>query len=180
MARRTGSLLFQRPIRNESKLPYNNLPRRFNSKFFTGPPFRSKVILAQVHQGDKRRVPGSKNLSSNCSFEDFSSQTGNGFERNSRFMFRRDSDSEEVEKRSAIAFGFGWRKKGRVPICVGEQGKKFVIPILYLSHPLFTNLLQKAREEYGFHQTGVLAIPCYVHEFQQILWQITFTHSSSQ
>ncbi|GLJ52238.1 hypothetical protein SUGI_1111230 [Cryptomeria japonica] len=91
-----------------------------------------------------------------------------------------ESDSEEVEKRCAIAFVFGWRKKGGVPICVGEQGKKFVIPILYLSHPLFTNLLQKAREEYGFHQTGVLAIPCDVHEFQQILWQITFTISSSQ
>ncbi|GLJ52239.1 hypothetical protein SUGI_1111240 [Cryptomeria japonica] len=91
-----------------------------------------------------------------------------------------DSDSEEVEKRSTIAFGFGWRKKERVPICVGGQGKKFVIPILYLSHPLFTNLLQKAREEYGFHQTGVLAIPCDAQEFQQILWQITFTISLAQ
>ncbi|KAJ9704295.1 hypothetical protein PVL29_002723 [Vitis rotundifolia] len=41
--------------------------------------------------------------------------------------------------------------KGHVPVYVGEtQKKRFVIPISYLKHPSFQNLLSQAAEEFGF------------------------------
>ncbi|XP_062105693.1 auxin-responsive protein SAUR21-like [Humulus lupulus] len=52
--------------------------------------------------------------------------------------------------------------KGHFAVYVGEsQKKRFVIPISYLNHPLFQNLLNRAEEEFGFdHPTGGLTIPC--------------------
>ncbi|XP_021738423.1 auxin-responsive protein SAUR21-like [Chenopodium quinoa] len=53
--------------------------------------------------------------------------------------------------------------KGYVPVYVGEQAdkKRFVVPLSYLSHPVFQDLLQRAEEEYGFnHPMGALTIPC--------------------
>ncbi|KAJ9704308.1 hypothetical protein PVL29_002736 [Vitis rotundifolia] len=52
--------------------------------------------------------------------------------------------------------------KGHFAVYVGEsQKKRFVIPISYLNHPLFQDLLHRAEEEFGFdHPTGGLTIPC--------------------
>ncbi|XP_008367340.1 auxin-induced protein 15A-like [Malus sylvestris] len=52
--------------------------------------------------------------------------------------------------------------KGHFAVYVGEDEKKrFVIPISYLNHPLFQDLLNKAEEEFGYdHPTGGLTIPC--------------------
>ncbi|PIA56056.1 hypothetical protein AQUCO_00700413v1 [Aquilegia coerulea] len=52
--------------------------------------------------------------------------------------------------------------KGHVAVYVGEnQMKRFVVPISYLNHPLFQDLLNKAEEEFGFdHPMGGLTIPC--------------------
>lgn len=53
--------------------------------------------------------------------------------------------------------------KGHVAIYVGEsyERKRFVIPISYLNHPLFQDLLHRAEEEFGFdHPMGGLTIPC--------------------
>ncbi|KAF6144074.1 hypothetical protein GIB67_007535 [Kingdonia uniflora] len=52
--------------------------------------------------------------------------------------------------------------KGHFVVYVGEGNKKrFVIPIWYLNHPLFQDLLNRAEEEFGFeHPTGGLTIPC--------------------
>ena len=53
--------------------------------------------------------------------------------------------------------------KGHVLVYVGEtdQKKRFVIPISYLKHPSFQNLLSKAKEEFMFdHPLGGLTIPC--------------------
>ena len=57
--------------------------------------------------------------------------------------------------------------KGHVPVHVGETHKKrFVIPISYLKHPSFLNLLSKAEEEFGFdHPLGGLTIPCREESF---------------
>ncbi|KAG6777929.1 hypothetical protein POTOM_017771 [Populus tomentosa] len=59
--------------------------------------------------------------------------------------------------------------KGHFAIYVGEDEKKrkrFVIPISYLKHPLFQNLLSQAEEEFGFdNQMGSLTIPCAEDEF---------------
>ncbi|KAL5713501.1 hypothetical protein ACHQM5_015570 [Ranunculus cassubicifolius] len=52
--------------------------------------------------------------------------------------------------------------KGHIAIYVGErQSKRFVVPISYLNHPLFQDLLNQAEEEFGFsHPKGGLTIPC--------------------
>ncbi|KAK8318582.1 hypothetical protein V6Z12_A13G182300 [Gossypium hirsutum] len=52
--------------------------------------------------------------------------------------------------------------KNQIAVYVGESNKKrFVIPIAYLNHPLFQDLLNKAEEEFGFnHPMGGLTIPC--------------------
>ncbi|KAJ9704305.1 hypothetical protein PVL29_002733 [Vitis rotundifolia] len=57
--------------------------------------------------------------------------------------------------------------KGHVPVYVGEsQKKRFVIPISYLKHPSFQNLLSQAEEEFGFdHPLGGLTIPCREEAF---------------
>ncbi|KAJ4716704.1 Auxin-responsive protein [Melia azedarach] len=52
--------------------------------------------------------------------------------------------------------------KGNIAVDVGEiERKRFVVPISYLNHPLFADLLNRAEEEFGFnHPVGGLTIPC--------------------
>ncbi|XP_047323640.1 auxin-induced protein 15A-like [Impatiens glandulifera] len=51
--------------------------------------------------------------------------------------------------------------KGHFAVYVGKSNKRFVIPITYLSHPMFQELLHWAEEEFGFdHPMGGLTIPC--------------------
>ncbi|KAL1206280.1 Auxin-responsive protein SAUR32 [Cardamine amara subsp. amara] len=45
--------------------------------------------------------------------------------------------------------------KGCLAIKVGskeEEKHRFVVPVFYLNHPLFMQLLREAEEEYGFEQ----------------------------
>ncbi|XP_020538771.1 auxin-responsive protein SAUR21 [Jatropha curcas] len=57
--------------------------------------------------------------------------------------------------------------KGHIAIYVGEyQKKRFIVPISYINHPLFVDLLNRAEEEFGFnHPMGGLTIPCQEHVF---------------
>ncbi|RDX76032.1 hypothetical protein CR513_44017, partial [Mucuna pruriens] len=51
--------------------------------------------------------------------------------------------------------------KGYLAVYVGERMKRFVIPISYLIHPSFQDLLSQAEEEFGYdHPMGGLTIPC--------------------
>ncbi|CAK8569368.1 unnamed protein product [Lathyrus sativus] len=59
--------------------------------------------------------------------------------------------------------------KGYVAVYVGEEMKRFVIPISYLNQPLFQNLLSQAEEEFGYdHPMGGLTIPCKEDVFLDI------------
>lgn len=51
----------------------------------------------------------------------------------------------------------------------GEETKRFVVELHYLSKPSFLGLLELAREEYGFEQEGALVIPCHPQEIEKIL-----------
>ncbi|KAK5793949.1 hypothetical protein PVK06_035130 [Gossypium arboreum] len=53
------------------------------------------------------------------------------------------------------------QSRTKLQFYVGESNKKrFVIPIAYLNHPLFQDLLNKDEEEFGFnHPMGGLTIP---------------------
>ncbi|GMN52460.1 hypothetical protein TIFTF001_021596 [Ficus carica] len=59
--------------------------------------------------------------------------------------------------------------KGHFAVYVGEEvaeKKRFVVPISYLKHPLFQELLVKAAEEFGFdHQMGAITLPCAEEDF---------------
>ncbi|GAB4835511.1 hypothetical protein Ancab_000420 [Ancistrocladus abbreviatus] len=66
-------------------------------------------------------------------------------------------------------------KKGSLAVQVGledEDVQRFVIPISYLYHPLFSTLLEKAREVYGYRVSGPLHLPCSADDFLHLRWQI--------
>ncbi|XP_015953255.1 auxin-induced protein 15A-like [Arachis duranensis] len=59
--------------------------------------------------------------------------------------------------------------KGYLAVYVGENQKRFVIPVSYLNQPSFQDLLSQAEEEFGYdHSMGGLTIPCSEHVFQRI------------
>ncbi|KAF3785649.1 Auxin-responsive protein [Nymphaea thermarum] len=60
--------------------------------------------------------------------------------------------------------------KGCFAILVGQgaEQQRFVVPIIYLNHPLFVQLLKEAEDEYGFDQKGTINIPCHVAQFQYV------------
>ncbi|RWR79199.1 Auxin responsive SAUR protein [Cinnamomum micranthum f. kanehirae] len=63
--------------------------------------------------------------------------------------------------------------KGHLAIYVGESQMRFVIPISYLKHPSFQELLSRAEEEFGFdHQMGGLTIPCHEDTFMTLTSQL--------
>ncbi|KAI3447966.1 hypothetical protein Pfo_004631 [Paulownia fortunei] len=74
-----------------------------------------------------------------------------------RQLLRR---SLSIEKRSA-SVGTDV-PKGHFAVYVGESEKKrFVVPLQFLNHPSFQDLLSQAEEEFGFHHPmGGLTIPC--------------------
>ncbi|MCE5165889.1 Auxin-responsive protein saur32 [Datura stramonium] len=60
--------------------------------------------------------------------------------------------------------------KGCLAITVGqgEEQQRFVIPVIYINHPLFMQLLKEAEEEYGFDHNGPINIPCHIQEFLHV------------
>ncbi|XP_054778709.1 auxin-induced protein X10A-like [Prosopis cineraria] len=79
-----------------------------------------------------------------------------------------------VIRRSSFAAKMASSKSGQVPkgflaVYVGEEMKRFVIPISYLNQPSFQELLSLAEEEYGYdHPMGALTIPCKEDIFLQV------------
>ncbi|KNA20086.1 hypothetical protein SOVF_055560 [Spinacia oleracea] len=58
--------------------------------------------------------------------------------------------------------------KGHITVYVGDK-KRYMVPLSYLSHPEFQDLLQQAEEEFGFnHPIGGLTIPCSEETFFSI------------
>ncbi|KAL3621320.1 hypothetical protein CASFOL_036232 [Castilleja foliolosa] len=63
--------------------------------------------------------------------------------------------------------------KGHFPVYVGERQRRFVIPICYLKHPLFQELLHLAEQEFGYdHPMGGLTIPCNEDYFLTLTSQL--------
>ncbi|KAI9127793.1 hypothetical protein K1719_000786 [Acacia pycnantha] len=59
--------------------------------------------------------------------------------------------------------------KGFLAVYVGEEMKRFVIPISYLNQPSFQDLLSQAEEEFGYdHPMGGLTIPCNEEVFENV------------
>ncbi|GAB2218139.1 hypothetical protein Droror1_Dr00001357 [Drosera rotundifolia] len=64
--------------------------------------------------------------------------------------------------------------KGHIAIYVGEAEKKrYVVPLSYLSHEAFRDLLKNAEEEFEFcHPMGGLTIPCKEEDFIHLACQL--------
>ncbi|KAJ7295359.1 hypothetical protein O6H91_08G035100 [Diphasiastrum complanatum] len=66
--------------------------------------------------------------------------------------------------------------KGCLAVYVGKDRQRFVIPITYLSHPLFASLLRLSEEEFDFHHEGGLTLPCDVDRFEDVILRISSCH----
>lgn len=59
--------------------------------------------------------------------------------------------------------------KGHFVVYVGTEMKRFVVPTSYLKNPIFQQLLDKAAEEYGFHnKQNKIILPCDESTFQRL------------
>ena len=59
--------------------------------------------------------------------------------------------------------------KGHFVVYVGSKLRRCVVPISFLKHPLFQQLLDKAAEEYGFHNQTKIVLPCDDSTFQRLI-----------
>ena len=62
--------------------------------------------------------------------------------------------------------------KGYLAMYVGEEKRRFLVKTHMVNHPLFSVLLEKAKEEFGFEQKGPLTIPCDIAFFEHILLKV--------
>ncbi|EOY07903.1 SAUR-like auxin-responsive protein family, putative [Theobroma cacao] len=62
----------------------------------------------------------------------------------------------------------------------GKETQRFVIELDNLTNPAFLSLLEQAGEEYGFHQKGVLSLPCRPQELQKILQDWEAEHADTE
>ncbi|MQM14080.1 hypothetical protein Taro_047008 [Colocasia esculenta] len=62
-------------------------------------------------------------------------------------------------------------RKGCFAVYVGEETKRYVVPLRHLKHPVFLELLRMAEEEFGFNGggSGGLRIPCGTEVFERLL-----------
>lgn len=61
--------------------------------------------------------------------------------------------------------------KGKMAVYVGQNDGGFervLLPVFYVNHPLFGQLLSKAEEEYGHDHPGGITIPCRISEFENV------------
>lgn len=50
-----------------------------------------------------------------------------------------------------------------------EPTQRFVAPLMFLEHPMFRKLLERAEEEYGFDHEGAVMVPCRPSHLRLIL-----------
>ncbi|XP_073126993.1 auxin-responsive protein SAUR50-like [Henckelia pumila] len=59
--------------------------------------------------------------------------------------------------------------KGHFAVYVGDNRKRYIVPISFLRSPEFQMLLQSAEEEFGFDHCMGLTVPCQEQVFESIL-----------
>lgn len=50
-----------------------------------------------------------------------------------------------------------------------EPTQRFIVPLMFLEHPMFRKLLERAEEEYGFDHDGAVMVPCRPSHLRMIL-----------
>ncbi|KAK9757089.1 hypothetical protein RND81_01G139200 [Saponaria officinalis] len=66
--------------------------------------------------------------------------------------------------------------RGFVPVYVGSEETRFVIPMVFLSMPEFSKLMDSTADEFGFEQEGGLKIACEEDDFEEILLKCLAYH----
>lgn len=64
-------------------------------------------------------------------------------------------------------------RRGYVPFVVGREEERFMVPMGWMKHPSIVALLQLSANEFGYHQEGVLHIPCEPHVFRDVLCKLS-------
>ncbi|XP_076943085.1 auxin-induced protein 15A-like [Bidens hawaiensis] len=85
-----------------------------------------------------------------------------------RLLRYKDSE-EDTSLSSRCSSPSSKTPTGFFTVYVGEERRRFVVPMGYLSHPLFKMLLEKSSEEFGFGQKNGLVVPCSVNAFQEVV-----------
>eukprot|EP00257_Ricinus_communis_P021804 XP_015581365.1 auxin-induced protein 15A-like [Ricinus communis] len=63
--------------------------------------------------------------------------------------------------------------KGYFAVYVGDNQKRFLVPISHLKHSSFQDLLSQAEEEFGFHHPmGGLTIPSSEQVFTDLIFNL--------
>lgn len=66
--------------------------------------------------------------------------------------------------------------KGHLAVYVGQKDcgnfHRVLVPVIYFNHPLFSQLLREAEEEYGFQHQGGITIPCRISDFESVQTRI--------
>ncbi|XP_068661906.1 protein SMALL AUXIN UP-REGULATED RNA 12-like [Aristolochia californica] len=70
--------------------------------------------------------------------------------------------------------------EGFFAVCVGEERKRYVIPLNYLKLQAFVALLSRAEEEFGFSNSGAIRLPCDTVFFEHLLWLVSRQDPSVQ
>ncbi|KAG5575827.1 hypothetical protein H5410_055961 [Solanum commersonii] len=83
-----------------------------------------------------------------------------------------------MQKRVEVEANKRRAPKGHFVVYVGNEMTRFVVPTSYLKNPLFQHMLDKAAEEYGFHNRNRILLPCDESTFQQLLITILATSPS--
>ncbi|GAB4857041.1 hypothetical protein Ancab_014952 [Ancistrocladus abbreviatus] len=71
--------------------------------------------------------------------------------------------------------------KGHLAIYVGEKEDdthRVLVPVIYLNHPLFGQLLKEAEEAFGFDHPGQITLPCPISQFQTVQTKIAASEKS--
>ncbi|KAB1994577.1 hypothetical protein ES319_D13G107900v1 [Gossypium barbadense] len=86
------------------------------------------------------------------------------------FCLPRIVNSKPSLKRSLLSSETTVMSKGHFAVYIGEEKKKrFVVPLPFLKHPSFQNLLSQAKYEFHFnHPMSALIIPCSEEAFINI------------
>ncbi|KNA20171.1 hypothetical protein SOVF_054880 [Spinacia oleracea] len=104
------------------------------------------------------------------------SSSSSGGNKGIKFLKKTLSFSDNYSV-SSVSATTEYVPKGYLAVCVGKEFKRYVIPTEYLGHQAFGILLREAEEEFGFHQEGVLKIPCEVAVFEKILKMVEHKHN---
>lgn len=66
--------------------------------------------------------------------------------------------------------------RGHTVVYVGEELRRYVVRVSSLDHPLFRELLDRAREEYEFAADARLCLPCDEDIFLGVLCHVDSKH----